>query len=64
MRKAGELIREYLREGKLAANRSEPIGTGGYGVVYASDVPGNVMKQLAINLITFTLTLAVQTSLH
>ena len=45
MRKAGELIKEYLREGKLAANRSEPIGTGGYGVVYASDVPGNVMKQ-------------------
>jgi len=45
MRKAGELIADYLREGKLAANRSEPIGTGGYGVVYASDVPGNVMKQ-------------------
>ena len=45
MRKAGELIKEYLREGKLAANRSEPIGAGTYGVVYASDVPGNVMKQ-------------------
>ena len=45
MRKAGELIADYLREGKLAANRSEPIGAGGYGVVYASDVPGNVMKQ-------------------
>ena len=45
MRKAGDLINEYLREGKLAANRSEPIGTGGYGVVYASDVPGNVIKQ-------------------
>jgi hypothetical protein len=45
MRKAGELIREYLREGELAANRSTPIGSGGYGVVYASDVPGNVMKQ-------------------
>ena len=45
MRKAGELIKEYLREGKLAANRSEPIGTGGYGVVYPSDVDGNVMKQ-------------------
>ena len=45
MRKAGELIREYLREGKLAANRSEPIGAGGNAVVYASDVPGNVMKQ-------------------
>ena len=45
MRKAGQLIAEYLREGKLAANRSEPIGTGGYGVVYASDVPGYVMKE-------------------
>ena len=45
MRKAGELIADYLREGKLAANRSEPIGTGGNAVVYASDVPGNVMKQ-------------------
>ena len=45
MRKAGELIAQYLREGKLAANRSEPIGAGAYGVVYKSDVPGNVMKQ-------------------
>ena len=45
MRKAGELIKEYLREGKLAANRGEPIGVGGNAVVYASDVPGNVMKQ-------------------
>ena len=45
MRKAGDLINEYLREGKLAANRSEPIGAGEYGVVYASDVPGRVMKQ-------------------
>ena len=45
MRKAGELIKEYLREGQLAANRSEPIGSGGNAVVYASDVPGNVMKQ-------------------
>ena len=46
MRKAGDLIAAYLREGKLAANRSEPIGQGGNAVVYASDVPGNVMKQL------------------
>ena len=45
MRKAGELIAQYLREGKLAANRSKPIGAGGNAVVYASDVPGNVMKQ-------------------
>ena len=44
-RKAGDLIAEYLREGQLAANRSEPIGAGEYGVVYASDVPGRVMKQ-------------------
>jgi hypothetical protein len=46
MRKAGDLIAEYLREGKLTANRSEPIGTGNYGVVYESDVPGKVMKQM------------------
>ena len=45
MRKAGDLIAEYLREGQLAANRSEPIGAGAYGTVYASDVPGRVMKQ-------------------
>ena len=45
MRRAGDLINEYLREGKLAANRSEPIGAGAYGTVYASDVPGRVMKQ-------------------
>ena len=45
MRKAGDLIREYLREGQLAANRTEPIGAGANAVVYASDVPGNVMKQ-------------------
>ena len=45
MRKAGELINDYLREGQLAANRSQPIGAGGNGVVFASDVEGNVMKQ-------------------
>jgi len=45
MRKAGELIAEYLREEKLAANRGEPIGAGVSGVVYASDIPGNVIKQ-------------------
>lgn len=45
MRKAGELINAYLREGSLAANRKEPIGAGAYGVVYASDVPGRVIKQ-------------------
>ena len=45
MRKAGDLIADYLREGKLSANRSEPIGAGTYGVVYESDNPGNVMKQ-------------------
>ena len=44
-RKAGELINEYLRESKLASNRNKPIGAGGNAVVYASDVPGNVMKQ-------------------
>ena len=48
MRYAGELFAafgEQLREGQLAANRSQPIGAGGNAVVYASDVPGNVMKQ-------------------
>ena len=46
MRTAGDLINAYLREGRLAANRSQPIGAGGYGSVYESDVPGNVIKQL------------------
>ena len=45
MRKAGELIAQYLRESKLSANRAEPIGAGANAVVYASDVPGYVMKQ-------------------
>ena len=45
LRKAGDIITEYLREGKLAANRAEPIGAGANAVVYASDIPGNVMKQ-------------------
>ena len=45
MRKAGDLIAEYLREGRLSANRSQPIGAGSYGVVYQSDVPGRVIKQ-------------------
>ena len=47
-RPAGKLFKEFneqLREGRLAANRSEPIGAGTYGVVYESDVPGRVMKQ-------------------
>ena len=43
MRKAGDLIHEYLREIKLAANHGKPIERN--AVVYASDVPGNVMKQ-------------------
>ena len=47
MRKAGALINEYLRESKLAANRSKPIGEGGNAVVYASDLPGNVIKQMS-----------------
>ena len=41
-RRAGEIF----REAKLAANRANPIGAGGNGVVFASDVEGNVMKQL------------------
>jgi len=47
MRPAGALINEYLREGKLAVNRSKPIGEGGNAVVYASDLPGNVIKQMS-----------------
>ena len=45
MRKAGDVFKDYIREGRLSANRSQPIGAGTYGVVYASDVPGNVIKQ-------------------
>ena len=44
-RKAGDIIREALRETKLAENRANPIGAGSYGVVYESDIPGNVIKQ-------------------
>ena len=45
IRKASDLINEYLREGKLAEKRANPIGGGQYGVVFESDVPGNVIKQ-------------------
>jgi hypothetical protein len=48
MRYAGELFRafgENLREQKLASNRTTPIGAGANGVVYESDVPGNLIKQ-------------------
>lgn len=43
LRKAGALFAQFndeLREGRLSANRSQPIGAGSYGVVYQSDVPG------------------------
>ena len=48
MRYASDLFRafgENLREQKLASNRTTPIGAGANGVVYESDIPGNVMKQ-------------------
>ena len=48
LRKAGDLFAQFndeLREGRLSANRSQPIGAGSFGVVYESDVPGRVMKQ-------------------
>lgn len=45
MRKAGQLINGLFRERRLASNRSEPIGIGSYGIVYPSDVPGNVIKE-------------------
>ena len=44
MRKAGDLIREFV----LSNKRANPIGNGAYGVVYESDVPGNVMKQTVV----------------
>ena len=40
-----QLIDEYIREGRLSANRSQPIGAGSYGTVYQSDEPGYVIKQ-------------------
>ena len=43
--RAKELIDEYLREGRLSTNRSQPIGAGSYGTVYQSDEPGYVIKQ-------------------
>ena len=44
MRRAGDLIREFV----LSNNRAKPVGAGAYGVVYESDVPGNVMKQTVV----------------
>ena len=46
-RKAGDIegLAEFLRESKLKDNRANPIGGGSFGVVYESDVPGNVIKQ-------------------
>ena len=49
MRKAGDLIAEYMREKVLAENRQTPIGRGTYGVVFPSDVSGNVIKQATFN---------------
>ena len=49
LRKAGDLFEQFndeLREGRLSANRSQPIGAGSYGVVYESDKPGYVIKQV------------------
>lgn len=45
MRKATDLILDFLREKDLSKNRETPIGVGANAVVYASDTPGNVMKQ-------------------
>ena len=49
LRKAGDLFEQFndqLRESRLSANRSQPIGAGSFGVVYKSDQPGYVMKQV------------------
>ncbi len=48
LRKAGEIMAEYIRNGKLEANRKNRIGAGAYGIVYESDVPGNVMKEVIV----------------
>ena len=64
MRKAGQLINELIRERRLASNRSKPIGAGGNGIVYASDVPGNVMKQTHIPDGTFGRTLTDEADLQ
>lgn len=53
IRKAGDLIREAFRGNTLATNRANPIGAGGNGVVYASDRPGYVMKELNVPDRTF-----------
>ena len=45
MRKAGQLIAEYLREKKLSSNRESPIGMGAYGRVYPSNLEGYVIKE-------------------
>ena len=42
---AQRALNDYIREGRLSANRSQPIGAGSYGVVFESDVPGRVIKQ-------------------
>ncbi len=44
MRNAGDLMREFI----LSNNRAKRIGAGAYGEVYASDVPGNVIKQTVV----------------
>ena len=64
MRKAGQLINELIRERRLASNRSKPIGAGGNGIVYASDVPGNVIKQTHIPDGTFGRTLTDEADLQ
>jgi len=48
IRKAGDLIREAFRENTLNTNRATPIGSGSNGVVYASDQPGYVIKELNV----------------
>lgn len=50
---------ERLREQQLAAKRSQPIGAGAYGVVYESDTPGNVMKQIRQDFVNPTTGLGI-----
>lgn len=48
LRKAGEIMADYMREKTLADNRKTPIGAGNYGVLYESNIPGNVIKEVIV----------------
>ena len=41
-----DALQDFLREQKLNQNKMKSIGQGAYGVVYESDTPNNVMKEI------------------